>query len=89
MTDAARSRLPVPAPWQPAVELALEQLCARQGLPREAVAPTRVRESGWKDDPGGAIEEGLEILLLAQGKTYRFRATLDDARAPRVFAADA
>lgn len=79
----------MPGSWQPAVELALEQLCARQGLSREAVAPTRVREIGWADDSGGAVEVGLEILLMAQGKTYRFRACLDDARAPRVFAADA
>lgn len=64
MTGAAK--LPVPGPWQPAVEAALAHLGARLGLPRTALAVTRV-------DEGAAAEaEALDVWLMAQGRTYRY-----------------
>lgn len=62
MTGAAK--LPVPGPWQPAVEAALAHLGARLGLPRTALAVTRVDE--------GASAEALDVWLMARGRTYRY-----------------
>lgn len=64
-------KLPVPGPWQGAVLQAMADLAARAGLPAAAVAPTRVEEVGWST-PEGPVN-GLEIWLLAAGRSHRYR----------------
>jgi hypothetical protein len=68
-------KLPVPGPWQAAVLLAMADLATRKGLPRSAVAPTRVESSSWTTAAGTV--RGLEISLLAAGRPHRYRADLD------------
>ncbi|MEO8084821.1 MAG: hypothetical protein ABI780_13440 [Ardenticatenales bacterium] len=58
------AKLPVPGPWQPAVQAALDHLGARLGLPRTSVAVTRLDE--------GASAEALDVWLMANGRTYRY-----------------
>jgi hypothetical protein len=55
--------------------VAIEDLASRLALPLHSVTVTRVDASEWNpaghaDDPG----RGLEIWLMAQGRTYRYRA---------------
>lgn len=66
-------KLPVPGPWQIAVRAAMADLVRTLGLPAQAVTVTRVVR-----DPAG----GLEIWLLAGGRTRRYRAA-DPGAEPR------
>ncbi len=67
-------KVPVPGPWQPAVLAAWSDLSDRFGLEFDQVAVTRVEEA--------AEEEGaLTVWLMAGGRGYRYRATLDGANA--------
>lgn len=61
---SGRAKLPVPGPWQPAVEAAMAHLAARLDIPRAAVAVTRA------DDD--AAPEALDVWLMAHGRTYRY-----------------
>lgn len=68
-------KLPVPGPWQARVRVAMEDLTSRLELPLHSVTVTRVDASEWSqaghaEDPG----RGLEIWLMAGGRTYRYRA---------------
>lgn len=75
----ARTKLPVPGPWQPAVEAARRDLARRLGLPEDAVAPTRVESADELPDTADARPgEALAVWLLAGGETFRYRVTLAD-----------
>ena len=50
----------------------MTDLAAHTGLPPTAVAPTRVEEASWA--VAGGITQGLEICLIAAGRTHRYRA---------------
>ncbi len=65
-------KLPVPGPWQPAVQAAMQDLAERLSLPTSRLAVTRVRALAEASSPAGSE---LEIWLLAAGRGYRYRAT--------------
>ncbi|MFQ5459634.1 MAG: hypothetical protein ACE5EL_02455 [Anaerolineae bacterium] len=73
------SKLQVPAPWQSAVQQAIDDLVSRLGVPRSRVAVTHVAEGRWSAGEGrpadapGAPRRGLSIWLVAEGRTYRYR----------------
>ena len=73
---SGRRKLPVPGPWQPAVEAAVADLCRRLGIQPFEVAPTRLadgaelRATGAAGD--GAEAPELAVWLMAGGQTYRY-----------------
>jgi hypothetical protein len=78
-----RVKLPVPAPWQPAVCAALQDHVTRTGLPEESVTVTYVAPLSWRAGegrdgvgPSGPEQHGLSIWLLARGRTVKYRADL-------------
>lgn len=72
----SRPKLPVPGPWQPAVEAAVADLCRRLDVQPFEVAVTRVadgvelRSPGW--EPGGDETVELAVWLMAGGDSYRY-----------------
>ena len=66
-------KLPLLGPWQPPVRRAMEHLAGCLSVAPPAVTVTRVHEAAWTGDPEG---RGLEIWLMAGGRTYRYRAGL-------------
>ena len=66
-------KLPVPGPWQPAVQRAQADLASRLDTAEPAVTVTRVQEAEWGGEQAG---QGVEIWLMAAGRTYRYRAIL-------------
>ena len=77
-------RLPVPAEWQGAVTRALADLIARTGAPPAAVTVARVEEAEWRSRSPGTdtsphrVDKGLDIWLLAEGRTFRYLVALPD-----------
>jgi hypothetical protein len=71
-----RPKLPVPGPWQPAVEAAVADLCRRLDVQPFEVAVTRVadgvelRSPGW--EPGVDETADLAVWLMAGGDSYRY-----------------
>jgi hypothetical protein len=78
-----RRKLPVPAPWQGAVRSAMEDLRVALDLEPAAVAVTLVEPEHWVA-ADGARRAGLQIWLLAQAKTHRYRADLATGTVERV-----
>lgn len=76
-----RSKLPVPGPWQAAALRAMADLADRLGLPGNAVAVTRaeIAATGGGGDPAKDSTAGsadLDLWLLADGRSYRYRVPL-------------
>jgi hypothetical protein len=72
MSKDPEATLPVPARWQAAVRAAMAELARGADLAPHAMAVTRVDE-----DPAG----GLDVWLLARGRSSRFRVLMADGQA--------
>lgn len=76
-----KAKLPVPGPWQAAAARAMADLAERLGLPGSAVAVTRAEIAasggagvGANGPSAGSAE--LDLWLLADGRSYRYRVPL-------------
>jgi hypothetical protein len=80
MSRPPEDKLPLPGPWQAPVRRAIADLTARLGQPEAAVAATRVAEVEWWPETAAGTppgpRRGLEVWLLAGGRTYRYRVEL-------------
>lgn len=63
---SAPRKLPVPAAWQPAVQLAVAHLAERLAVVPSDIAVTRT------DDALAGSPGALDVWLMARGRTYRY-----------------
>lgn len=63
---SAPRKLPVPAAWQPAVQLVIAHLAERLAVDAAAIAVTRT------DDALTGAPGALDVWLMARGRSYRY-----------------